>query len=61
MENSQFDFVYCPECGGDIKLHGLFTTGKGYFAGRGGICRNCGKEWHVLWENCADFEEESED
>ena len=57
-EDYEFDFIYCPECGGNIRIHGLFTTGIVVCAGKMGICCDCGKEWHVIWENCSDYQEE---
>ena len=59
-DDCEFDLNYCPECGEQIgKQHGLFSTGTIYISGRAGFCSSCGKEWHVVWENAEEWDDDA--
>ena len=55
MDAESFDFKYCPECGGSVKSCWTFVA-----SGKYRKCTNCGKEWHVCFENPEDFDEPEE-
>lgn len=56
MEDNDFEFEYCPECGStDLKWLYIVVT-----AGLKKKCNSCGKEWHVIFKNPEDFEEEGD-
>ena len=55
------NFVYCPECGGDISRGGLFSSMGMVFSGTNGRCQDCGKEWHIIWDNFDEWVKEQED
>lgn len=57
MKDDEFQFEHCPECGGSIKHGGLFTNMGMVCAGRNGKCQDCGKEWHVIWDNSKEWKE----
>ena len=52
MSERKFDFNHCPECGGSVR-----RPSGGWFAVGGLLrtCEDCGKEWHVIWENEEDW------
>jgi hypothetical protein len=55
MDDNKFAFDYCPECGGSVKRGGLFSGMGMVLVGKNGRCIDCGKEWHVIWENADNF------
>ena len=56
MEDNEFEFAYCPECGSmDLAWNYVIAI-----AGKMRRCKSCGKEWHVIFENPKDFEEEDD-
>lgn len=56
MEDNDFEFNHCPECGStDLTWPIKFAS-----MGRIKLCRCCGKKWHVIFENPEEFEEEEE-
>jgi DNA-directed RNA polymerase subunit RPC12/RpoP len=54
VDDSDFAFLRCPECGSGM----LEETGIIAMSGKIRCCLNCGKEWHVIWENAEDWEED---
>jgi len=59
-KDDDFKFIYCPECGGNIRLGGIFTSMGMVITGKNGECMDCDKQWHVMWENYEDFIDEDE-
>jgi hypothetical protein len=56
MEDNEFAWNYCPECGDNIRWDGTFVM-----AGRYGRYVKCGKKWHVIWDNADEFSKDEED
>ena len=53
MEDNDFKWNYCPECGGSVRSNWTVVC-----AGQLKKCTECYKEWHVIWENSNDFNED---